>query len=119
VHANRAAFDEDFGPAISPGDRLEFSNGLKSPAELLRSIPGAFAGVLDLTLCNSVLLADEIKRQRRFTCLANVHETDLSLRVELYHAVINVISESAYPYVEAVRDVRIAVLESLKNKAAA
>ena len=81
--------------------------------DLLKTIPAAFTGCLDLTVCNSMVAIDEIKRHRTFTCLGNERLTDLGLRIELCGEVLRALGRCPMPYPDAVRDVRIALADAL------
>ena len=44
---------------------MEFADGLAPIERVVSSIPEAFDGVLDLTVCNSTVLAEEVRRRCR------------------------------------------------------
>jgi hypothetical protein len=116
VHANRTVLDKVLGSSLIAGNKIEFSDGMRSAAEFTSVIPGTFRGILDLTFCNSVMVAEEIKRIHRFTCLASKKEIDLHLRIEIYDEIIRVISEVPYNYTDAARDVRMAIVDQLCSR---
>lgn len=65
LRLTRAALEVEFPDEIRPGGAIEFHDGLKTIDQVTRAIPTDFDGVIDLTVCNSVLLAESIKRRRR------------------------------------------------------
>jgi hypothetical protein len=116
VHANRAALDAMFVDEVVPGNRMEFADGVRSIDDILAAIPAGFEGTLDLTVCNSIMAAEEIKRRSRLTCLASEREVDLTLRMEIYAEAMRVIDECPYEYGAAIRDIRIAMLEEIQKR---
>jgi hypothetical protein len=116
VHANRVVLDQEFPSELVPGNRAQFFDGMRSAKELASIVPRNFRGVFDLTVCNSVMVAEEVKRHGRVTCLANEREVDLTLRTEIYRQAIQVISEFPCEYSEAVRDVRVAMVDQLASR---
>lgn len=116
VHANRAVLDAEFGADLVPGNRVQLCDGMRTARELAAVVPAQFDGVFDLTVCNSVMIAEEVKRNGRVTCLANEKEVDLALRMEIYRGAVQVLSQSNYEYSNAIRDVRIALVAQIERK---
>lgn len=115
-HANRGAFDSEFTPEVIPGNRIEFADGLRSAEDVAAAVAPDFQGVLDLTICNSIIAVEAIKLRYRFTCIGNREVIELGDRLALYAAVILVISSTKMNYVEAVREIRQSVLNTLRSK---
>jgi hypothetical protein len=109
VYANRVALDDLLSPALAPAPPFELADGMHTVDDLLDHIPTGFNGVLDLTVCNSMIMVDEIKRERRFTCLGNERPTKLGFRLELCGAILNALARCPMPYPDAARDIRIAL----------
>jgi hypothetical protein len=49
---------------ILPGNRVELRDGLHSPSSLAALVPEQWTGLIDLSMCRSVLLGDRIKQGR-------------------------------------------------------
>jgi hypothetical protein len=96
------------GSAIrSGGPAVEFVDGLASVDRVVSAVPQSFEGVLDLTVCNSTLLAEEIRRRRRGgLIIANAFPATLDIRMEFYNAVVDVMQRRQVSYQDAVFAVR-------------
>lgn len=92
--------------AIKPACVIEFSDGLHTIPELVESIPIEFSGLLDLTVCNSVIPAASI-RQNRPNCLiaANRHPAELRSRMYLYGLEISLLEKEPQPFVDVITKV--------------
>ena len=64
LHVNRVMLEECFGDALRRSRLLELRDGMQTLDDLLAAVPLDFAGVLDLSVCNSVALGESIKRRR-------------------------------------------------------
>src|SRR6202000_782198 len=82
IYANRKALDGVLSPALKPAPSLEMADGMCSVEQFLDCVPQAFNGCLDLTVCNSMIMVDIVKRHRRFTCIGNEATTDLNMRMK-------------------------------------
>ncbi len=60
----RLALDEALHGLVRPGERLELADGLHSAVQIERELAPGFSGVLDLTTCTSMILADDLDRMR-------------------------------------------------------
>jgi hypothetical protein len=109
-HARRA-LEPLLGPAVrSGGPAVEFADGLVPVEDVVAAVPEAFAGVLDLTVCNSTLLAEEVRRRcRGGLIIANAFPATLDIRMEFYNAAIELVQRRQVPYHEAVFGVRQAI----------
>jgi hypothetical protein len=63
-HCNRTALDDWWPDAFRAGNRLELADGLHSANDIGRAIPDAWAGVADLSNCQSAQLVSAIKLYR-------------------------------------------------------
>ena len=61
AYRGRARLNDALGPALMPGNRIEFRDGYNSPEELADAIPGDFRGILDLMVCTSAEAAEVLK----------------------------------------------------------
>ena len=116
VHANRSVMDWEFADDLVPGTRAEFADGMHAVPAFAEAIPQDFEGVLDLTMCNSLMACEEIKLYRTLTCIGNERRTPLRLRAEIYSETIRVLGETETSYVDASRDLRIAINEELARR---
>jgi hypothetical protein len=98
-------------PAVrSGGPAVEFANGLVPLERVVAAVPEAFDGVLDLTVCNSALLAEEVRRRcRRGLIIANAFPGTLDMRMEFYNAAIDLVERRHVCYQDAVFGVREAI----------
>jgi hypothetical protein len=61
---HRDALDLCAGGTILPGNRVELRDGLHSPSSLAALVPKQWSGLIDLSMCRSVILGDSIKQGR-------------------------------------------------------
>lgn len=102
----RWEFERAFPTAIKPAKVIEFSDGLCTALELVKFIPLEFAGLLDLTVCNSVIPASII-RENRPNCLvaANRKSAELRSRMYLYGLEISLLAKEPQPFVDVITKV--------------
>ena len=105
-HLNRVMLEDCFGPAMRRAPSLELHDGVKTMDELLATIPRQFAGVLDLSVCNSVALGESIKR-RRSDCLVveNVFLARIDIRLVRYALVLARLALAPARYTDALAEV--------------
>jgi hypothetical protein len=91
------------------GASVEFDGGFSGLDELVSRVPVNYAGALDLTVCNSVLLGEEIRR-RCAHCIVLVNEAPASLdfRMAVYRQVIRSLSRRPDAYEDVVYRIRSA-----------
>ena len=108
---NRSLLDRAFDGLLTPGNRIELAGGMHPVDDIIRAIPASFTGFIDLTVCNSVLLGEAIKRERP-GCLVvmNLNPTNFDLRIVVYRHLIRYLSRFRKNYLDAVSDLRIGVL---------
>jgi hypothetical protein len=104
----RQETQDRLGPAVRPGGPgVEFADGVVDVESIVAAIPASFSGVLDLTVCNSTLLAEEVRRHRRFgLVIANAFPATLDTRMELYDAAMRLVQHDGVSYQDAVFMVR-------------
>jgi hypothetical protein len=89
------------------GPGVEFVEGVVDVDKIVAAIPASFSGVLDLTVCNSTLLAEEIRRRRRFGLfIGNAFPATLDTRMDLYDAAMRLVQHQGVNYQDAVFMVR-------------
>ena len=101
----RAEFERAFPSAIHGARVIEFSDGLHTIPELVQSIPNEFSGLLDLTVCNSVIPAAAIRDERRCLVAANRKPAELRARMYLYGLEIDSLATNPRPFIDVIRDV--------------
>lgn len=106
TYLNRLAIDTTFKGFISPGNRIEFFDQFHSIEEVVTTIPENYDGLLDFTVCNSVLLGNLIKRHRQCIVLINEKPTSLAFRMVVYKGILELISRTDMSYMEATAAIR-------------
>lgn len=97
----RVAVEQAFPSYIVPGRAIEFSEGMYSVEEILNVIPYSFSGLLDLTVCNSVIIGEVIKNYRPDCRVAvNRYPAELYVRMALYKQAITLLSRHPAPYMD-------------------
>lgn len=93
---------------------IEYADGPRSLHEVVEALPADFAGVVDLTVCNSTRAIAAIKRARpRCSVLANRDATRLDLRLAMYRQVLRLVDRERTCYLEAAHRVHLAALERI------
>ncbi len=116
-YVRRLALEAELGPAIGCGAAVEFADGLHSIPEILAGVPAQFTGVLDLTVCQSVVLAEEIRAKcRHCLVLSSANLTSLDFRLALYAQIIDVLAARPQPFEDAVTTVRSSLIQRYANK---
>jgi len=88
--------------------KVEFYDGLFSNSDVEHQIPTDFMGIIDLTICHSVELQNEIKFSgRKCIVIANEHAADLELRLILYYNLIKLLTKKDKSYIDAYSEIRI------------
>ena len=84
---------------------IEFSDGLHTTPELIQSIPIDFSGLLDLTICHSVIPAADIRSERRCLVAGNRKPAELRSRMYLYGLEIELLAKNPRPFVDVIKEV--------------
>jgi hypothetical protein len=86
---------------------LEFADGAVPLGRVVTAVPCAFDGVLDLTMCNSTVLTEEVRRRcRRTLIIANRSAATLDIRMEFYNAAMDLVQRRQVNYEDAVLGAR-------------
>lgn len=89
------------------GPSVEFSSGFLGLQEAVEIVARDFTGLLDLTVCNSVMLAESIRRARpHCSVLANEDLAYLDFRLAIYAEVLRNLVRRAEPYEDVVYRIR-------------
>lgn len=111
----RAAVEKTIPTALVGGPGVEFDDGFHSLPEVVEAIDESFSGVLDLTICNSVVLAQAAHEKcTEALILCNEQVTYADFRLPLYLAVIRLLARRPQPYEDAMYRVREALLRRIK-----
>ena len=104
----RRALEPALGSAVrAGGPAVEFADGSVAIERVVAAVPEGFDGVLDLTVCNSTVLAEEVRRRcRHGLIIANAFPATLDVRMELYNAAVDLAERRQVSYQDAVFGVR-------------
>jgi hypothetical protein len=116
MYLNRQIIDGALAGIISPGNRIEFFDQFHSIEEVKAAIPEDYDGLLDFTVCNSVLIGNAIKRRRQCIVLVNEKPTSLDIRMVVYKGMIELLTRSDVSYMEAAAAIRREILQEGKRK---
>ena len=105
-YLNRIALDDIFGDFILPGNRIEFFDDLHPIVDFVTAIPQSYVGLIDFTVCNSVLIGNAMKRQRRCIIIVNKELATLELRMVIYKGIIELLSRLDIDYMGAAAMIR-------------
>ena len=106
IRLTRSEFERAFPDAIKPARVIEFSDGLHTIPELVQSIPVEFSGLLDLTVCNSVITAAAIRSERQGCLVAgNRKAAELRSRMYLYGLEIDLLKKKPRPFIDVIKEV--------------
>jgi hypothetical protein len=113
-HANRAALDDWWPEAFAPGNRLELADGLHAPQTIAAIVPSAWAGIADLSNCQSAQLIESIKQVRSDrVVIANERETHPLRRMALLCVIYELLAKRTMNYAQA----RVALSEAMTARA--
>lgn len=106
LRLTRSEFERAFPDAIKPARVIELSDGLHTIPELVQSIPVEFSGLLDLTVCNSVITAAAIRGERQRCLVAgNRKPAELRSRMYLYGLEIDLLKKKPRPFIDVIKEV--------------
>jgi hypothetical protein len=99
---NRRIIDKMFSGLVTPGDQIEFADGMVQYKKVVDSIPSQHKAIIDLSVCKSVFLGEEIKIQRRgCVILTNQDTTPLWMRIKAYFWTMELIRKKKINYLDA------------------
>lgn len=110
-YLNRLVIDDTFTGIISPGNRIELFDQFYSIEEIVTAIPENYNGLLDFTVCNSVLIANVIKRQRQCIVLVNKEPATPDFRMVIYKGMIELLAQIDIDYMDAAAIIRREILQ--------
>ena len=89
------------------GLAIEFADGLAPIERVVAAVPQDFDGVLDLTICNAGLLAQEIRRRcPRGQIIDNSFPATLDMGLEFYNATMDLMQRRHMRYQDALLGAR-------------
>lgn len=102
----RSEFEYAFPGCLAPARSIEFGDCLRTVDELIEAIPDGFDGLLDFTMCNSVIPAAQV-RSKRSNCVvaANRHPAELRARLYLYGLQVSLLAKQPMPFMDVVKEV--------------
>jgi hypothetical protein len=99
-------------PHLRQAPCVELFDGLRTFEQFCEAVPEGYAGVLDLSMCNSVMVAEELKRQRKQALIVeNVFLATPEFRLARFALVIKQLATRPMRYTDAVVRVHRALLE--------
>jgi hypothetical protein len=103
----RAAIVATMPEAFCGGAAIEFADGFYEIGEVASAWPIAYDGVTDLTICNSTVLSELIRRRcPHGLVLANEEVTYPEFRLPLYDAIIRLLCRRPQAYEDAMFEIR-------------
>jgi hypothetical protein len=100
-------------PHLRQAPCVELFDGLRTFDQFCEAVPTNYAGVLDLSMCNSVMVAEELKRKRkRALFVENVYLATPEFRLARFALVIRQLANQPARYTDALVRVHRAILES-------
>jgi len=108
----RKVFEEVLGASVrAGGPAIEFADRIVPVERVAATVPESFTRVLDLTICHSLVLAEEIRRRcRGGLILATAFAATLDIRMQFYERTLDLVERRHLTYQDASfvvrRDVR-------------
>jgi hypothetical protein len=114
----RAEIDDLFAGLLRPGNRLELFDGMHDAAAVEAAIAPEFAGVLDLPVCHSTVIADYISWNRCWAprIVQAPAAVDVEWAAKCVSGTLELLGSGAYDYLEA-RQMARATMESEVKRA--
>jgi hypothetical protein len=108
AYQRREALDLAYPGAFFPGNRAEFDDGLHTIEEIVTQVPADYAGILDLTICNSIFLGEEIRKRRPHSGMVVTVEdpTTPTFRLLLYKYAVRVLASGGRNYLDVCLELR-------------
>ncbi|MGC2112375.1 MAG: hypothetical protein WA655_22845 [Candidatus Korobacteraceae bacterium] len=107
LHERRTQMEAALPGAFTGGAGAFFDDGWYSVDAIVERSPPEFAGALDLTVCNSTLLAEKVRHKcPKAIPIANEEMASATFRFILYPYIIKSLQRQPEPYEDAVLRVR-------------
>lgn len=110
---SRPMLEDCFGSALRRAPVLELRDDIHTTRDLVDMIPEDYDGVLDLSVCNSVMLGESIKRWRR-NCLVieNAYLARIDIRLARYALAMTMLSKRSSRYTDALHELSLALMNA-------
>lgn len=97
----RVLLEEMYPGFIAQGLCLELADRLCSVWEFIQSVPRDFDGIVDMTVCNSIIPAEALRRHRSdCNVVCNTYRARAEVRLEIYRHVIRSLAAKSEPFEE-------------------
>jgi hypothetical protein len=113
----RVLLEETFPGCFAPGLCLEMADRLCTTWEFIDAVPDAFDGVLDLTVCNSLPLAEALRRRRsrcNAVCVTSLATADV--RLVIYRHVIRSLARSPEPFEDILIRAHLSLIREIRRR---
>jgi len=115
-HTRRCAIEQSLPGVFTGGAAVEFGDGFKLVRDILPVLNPAMSCTLDLTVCNSVLLGQEIRRTcRECVVMLNARPASPAFRLALYRQVIQLMKRSRRSYIDTTMELRRHLLDHVTS----
>jgi hypothetical protein len=103
---HRVTFESAFEGSIRPGRCIELFDGMHTVWEFIEAIPSAFEGLLDLTVCHSMVLGRAVKKMRpRCVVALSRRPVDLRVKIALYEIAVRMIRCRPQPFMSVLSQI--------------
>jgi len=103
---SRVMLERCFGPHLRQAPCIEMVDGLKTFEQFSTALPPAYSGVLDLSICHSMELGEELKRLRpKCLVVENALATTPGFRLARYALILQRLAIHPMRYTDAVVEV--------------
>lgn len=100
-YLNRNFLESIFEDNLEVGNSIELFDGMYSIDKFVKCIPNNFANLFDLSICNSIMLQDEIKKSHR-QCIvfASKDTVRLDYKIIFYKGLIKKLQQKNMSYID-------------------
>jgi hypothetical protein len=113
--ARRRLLQELLPAATAGGPAVEFSSGFEPLSNIVAGLSADCTCLFDLTICNSVLLGEEIRRKcRRAVVMMNADAAAPDVRLAVYRQIIRVMGKRHWSYQQAAMRLRAYLMEGVR-----
>jgi hypothetical protein len=114
LYRRRPHLDRALAGALRGGAAVEFADGFHPIAAILARIDARIAGMVDLTVCSSILLGEEIRRKcRHCIVLGNAAPTAPAFRLAFYRQVVRLMRSGGRSYPDTVMALRGYIIDHM------
>lgn len=106
-HEKRRRIEAELPQVFKGGSSIEFADGLFTIDKIVADVSPDFRGILDLTVCNSVLFGDAIRKKcDHAVVIVNEQSSSLDFRFAAYRQIIRSLARAPRSYIDANLDFR-------------